>query len=182
MTYTSEFPIINVTVDAVVVRVSNIGHVQAEVLVIRRKNEPYKGKIALPGGFLNPDETAEQAALRELKEETGVVGADKIAALSTRSHPGRDPRGPVVTLPYFMTVPWATYPVAGDDASEAFWMPLAEAKQTDWAFDHKDIFTEAVQKHVKSLLADAIFGDYVSKEERIQSIRDRAATLPDGPL
>jgi 8-oxo-dGTP diphosphatase len=157
MTYTSEFPIISVTVDAVVFRVSHVGPVQAEVLVIRRKNDPYKGFTALPGGFLNPDETAEQAALRELEEETGVSGARRIVALSTRSHPGRDPRGPVVSLPYAMSVPWATYPKAGDDASEAFWMPIDVAKKVTWAFDHKKIFDEAVSKHLRDLLIDAIF-------------------------
>lgn len=184
MTYTSEYPIISVTVDAVVFRNSIEDGGKCDVLVIRRKNEPFKDYIALPGGFLNPDETAERAAIRELNEETGVTGSQirTMEALSTRSAPGRDPRGPVVSLPYCMVVPWYTKPKAGDDASEAFWLNVKEAVKADWAFDHAEIFGEAVKKFVKDFMLEDMMASPLTKQERIQRIRDRAAKLPKGPL
>ena len=144
--FTSEYPIINVTVDVVAVR-TLFENERADVLVIRRKEDPYAGALALPGGFLNIDETAEQGALRELREETGVTGPfiRSMAPLPVRTEPGRDPRGPTISLPYVITVPASTEPVAGDDASEAFWMPLTEAAHNEWAFDHGKILATAVE-------------------------------------
>lgn len=144
--FTSEYPIINVTVDVVALR-SLFKEQRTDVLVIRRKDEPFKDSLALPGGFLNVDETAEAGALRELSEETGVQPGwvRSMSALPVRSQPGRDPRGPTISLPYVITVPANTEPVAGDDASEAFWMPLKEAARAEWAFDHGEILGSAIQ-------------------------------------
>ena len=144
--FTSEYPIINVTVDVVALR-TFFEDQRTDVLVIRRKDDPFKGALALPGGFLNVDETAETGALRELREETGVQPGwvRSMSALPVRSEPGRDPRGPTISLPYVLTVPTNTEPVAGDDASEAFWMPLKEAALSEWAFDHGKILGTAVE-------------------------------------
>jgi 8-oxo-dGTP diphosphatase len=112
-----------------------------EVLLVRRANEPYKGCWALPGGFMEMDETIEQCAVRELKEETGLAVAPAEAALvGVFSAPGRDPRGRTVTVAYRVDVDEAA-PVAGDDAAEVRWWPLAALPPL--AFDHAEIIAKA---------------------------------------
>jgi 8-oxo-dGTP diphosphatase len=145
MTYTSEFPIINVTVDAVVTYTDAVTD-YTWALVIRRKNEPFKGQYALPGGFLNPDEDGVTAALRELEEETGIYTDHFIAPLPPKTIPGRDPRGAVVSLPYLFTVNERYTPKAGDDAASAEWVLLHELIDTHpLAFDHKQILQNAMR-------------------------------------
>jgi len=145
--FQSEYPIINVTVDVVAFR-TFFKEQRTDVLVIRRKEDPYAGALALPGGFLNIDETAEQGALRELREETGVQPGwvRSMGFLPPRTEPGRDPRGPTISLPFWITVPTNTEPIAGDDASEAYWMPLTDAARTKWAFDHGKILGSAIEQ------------------------------------
>lgn len=93
------------------------------VLLIQRKSDPFKGRWALPGGFVDENESLERAAKRELAEETGLSGA-KIEQVATFGDPGRDPRG------HTITVAWLTFFVAepkikaGDDAAAAAWLPL----------------------------------------------------------
>ena len=112
-----------------------------EVLLVRRANEPYKGCWALPGGFMEMDETIEQCAVRELKEETGLAVAPAEAAMvGVFSAPGRDPRGRTVTVAYRVDVAEAA-PVAGDDAAEVRWWPLAALPPL--AFDHAEIIAKA---------------------------------------
>lgn len=114
------------------------------VLLIRRKGHPYIGKWALPGGFLNQDETAEEGAARELFEETGVRDAD-IRLAGVFSRPGRDPRGWVVTIAYTACVdPDRTQVTAGDDAGDARWFKVGDAD--DLAFDHAEIIRAALEK------------------------------------
>ena len=76
---------------------------EIKVLLIKRKNEPFKGKWAFPGGFLNPDETAKEGALRELKEETGLETKD-IQQFHTFTRPDRDPRERVISIAYLAIV------------------------------------------------------------------------------
>ena len=144
--YTSEYPIINVTVDVVVTHHDADGYLW--VLVIKRKNEPFKGMYALPGGFLNPDEDGVTAALRELDEETGIYTDHFIAPLPPKTLPGRDPRGPVVSLPYLFTVNEKYTPKAGDDAASAEWVSMWDLITEDshpLAFDHKQILQNAMR-------------------------------------
>ena len=124
------------TADCVVVR-----H-RAEVLLVRRGNEPYKGCWALPGGFMEMDETIEHCAVRELQEETGiVVSEDMIRLIGVYSAPGRDPRGRTVTAAYRIDVADNIVATAGDDAAEVRWWPLEELPPL--AFDHNEIITAA---------------------------------------
>ena len=124
------------TADCVVVR-----H-RAEVLLVRRGNEPYKGCWALPGGFMEMDETIEHCAVRELQEETGiVVSEDMIRLIGVYSAPGRDPRGRTVTAAYRIDVADSVVATAGDDAAEVRWWPLEELPPL--AFDHNEIITAA---------------------------------------
>lgn len=95
------------------------------VLLIRRKDEPFKGCWALPGGFVNENESLERAAARELHEETGlVVSPSKLEMLGAFGDPGRDPRGHTVTVAYVTFRSTETTINAGDDAVEAVWQPL----------------------------------------------------------
>lgn len=122
-----EYPRPSLTAD-VIVFANGAGGL--EVLLIRRKNHPCIGMWALPGGFVNPNESAMQAALRELKEETGVSGL-AVAELGLFSDPGRDPRTWVVSDVFFtLTDRAAVHAKAGDDAADAAWFRIDWAKDT----------------------------------------------------
>ena len=115
-----------------------------QVLLVERGIEPYKGRWAFPGGFLRMDETAEEGALRELREETGLESA-YIQQLHTFSDPNRDPnrdpRERVITIAYYALVRIQDVQ-GGDDAASARWFPLDEVPSL--AFDHDLIFRMAV--------------------------------------
>ena len=113
-----------------------------QVLLIERGIEPYKGHWAFPGGFLKMDETAEEGAKRELKEETGLENA-YIQQLHTFSAPNRDPRERVITIAYYALVKIQEVK-GGDDAASARWFPLDEIPSL--AFDHDYILRMATQR------------------------------------
>ena len=113
-----------------------------QVLLIERGIEPFKGRWAFPGGFLKMDETAEEGAKRELKEETGLENA-YIQQLHTFSAPNRDPRERVITIAYYALVNIQEVK-GGDDAASARWFPLDEIPPL--AFDHDYILRMATQK------------------------------------
>ncbi|WP_373300652.1 NUDIX hydrolase [Streptomyces chromofuscus] len=102
---------------------------EMQALLIRRGQEPYAGRWALPGGFVRPDESAETAARRELAEETGLSGTAAaglhLEQLRTYSEPGRDPRMRVVSVAYTALVPDLPEPRGGGDAAHAQWLPLS---------------------------------------------------------
>jgi 8-oxo-dGTP diphosphatase len=115
---------------------------QPHVLLIRRKYNPFKGMWALPGGFVEEKETLEEAALRELNEETGVEKV-YLEQLCTFGDPGRDPRGRTITVAYYAL----TRPVeirAASDAAEAEWHPVR--KLPGLAFDHPKIIKTAINR------------------------------------
>jgi len=116
-----------------------------KILFIRRKNEPFAGKLALPGGFVEPGQTIAQAAIRELKQETGVeVDQDDLICLGYFDAPDRDPRGRVISIAFGINdLDEATQAVAGDDAAEAVWLEPDEARKIGLAFDHAEILTVA---------------------------------------
>ncbi|MGW1990791.1 NUDIX hydrolase [Embleya sp. NPDC001921] len=140
------FPPFAVTVDLAVFTVRE-GRLHA--LLIRRGQEPYAGRWALPGGFVLPHESAETAARRELAEETGlsehVVAALHLEQLRTYSDPGRDPRMRVVSVAHTALVPDLPEPVAtgGGDASAARWIPVPSDEALPLAFDHDHILADA---------------------------------------
>jgi 8-oxo-dGTP diphosphatase len=114
-----------------------------EVLLIERGHEPFAGYWAFPGGFVEEGESCEEAALRELKEETGVE-LHSIQQLHTFSKPDRDPRGWVVTVAFWAWVEKSNLrPLAGDDAKSVKWFPLNELPKL--AFDHQEILDKALR-------------------------------------
>lgn len=113
-----------------------------QVLLVKRGIEPYKGKWAFPGGFLKMDETTEEGALRELREETGLERA-YIQQFHTFSDPHRDPRERVITIAYYALVKIQEVH-GGDDAASARWFPLSEIPSL--AFDHDYILRMATQR------------------------------------
>lgn len=119
------------------------------ILLIERGIEPYKGMWALPGGFLKMNETAEQCAMRELSEETGVKDV-YLEQFHTFSDVNRDPRERVLTVAYFALVRKSDYRlIAGDDAAKASWFEIDELPPL--AFDHIDIINRA-RRHIREVL------------------------------
>src|SRR5262245_25787257 len=113
---------------------------QGRLLLIRRKNPPFQGQYALPGGFVEYGETTEQAAARELAEETGLTAA-ALTLIGVYSDPGRDPRGHMVSIAYLVRA--ADFvPRAGDDASHAEF--VADWRRETLAFDHNKIVADAL--------------------------------------
>ena len=112
------------------------------VLLIKRGNEPYKGQWAFPGGFLDEDETLEEAARRELKEETGLT-PKHFYEVGSFSDLDRDPRGRTVTVAFLAVIPMAEAR-GGDDAADAQWFPLNALPPL--AFDHEEIMQRAIDR------------------------------------
>ena len=138
MAYTYEYPRPSVTADCVVITKEDI----PQVLLIQRGFEPFKGCWALPGGFMNMDETTEQCAIRELEEETGLKISD-VRQIGAFSKIDRDPRGRTITVAYLAIVD-APLEVKGlDDAAKAQWFLLSALPPL--AFDHADILREAIK-------------------------------------
>jgi 8-oxo-dGTP diphosphatase len=141
MTYTYDYPRAMVTVDCAVFRKSGT---RVEILLIRRGHEPFQDMWALPGGFIDMEETLVESASRELEEETGLTGID-LEQLHTFGNPGRDPRGRVVTIVFTGRVAYDKSDVkGGDDAAEARWFDVSDLPQL--AFDHDRVIEMAVTK------------------------------------
>jgi 8-oxo-dGTP diphosphatase len=123
------------------------------LLLVNRKNQPFKGKWCLPGGFVDIDEELEDAAARELAEETGLVGV-QLEQMHTFGNIGRDPRGRVITVTFMGIVAdfgelsraeGQNKLKAGDDAAEAKWFDV-EKLPKDLAFDHNEVVRFAIEK------------------------------------
>lgn len=123
----------SLTVDGIVKRKIDKG---IEILLIKRKNEPYKNMWALPGGFVNYGEMTEKAVIREIEEETGLV-CQIVQLVSVASDPSRDPRGHTVSVVYELEHVENKDPVGGDDAEDAKWFNMNELPPL--AFDHAEL-------------------------------------------
>lgn len=112
------------------------------VLLIRRGNEPFAGQWALPGGFVDEGERPEDAARRELAEETSLRFEGTLELVGVYGDPGRDPRGWTVSAAYRAVLDDQPAVVGSDDAAEARWFPLDDLPSL--AFDHGHIIADAV--------------------------------------
>lgn len=140
MAYTYEYPRPAVTADCIVIT----KEAEPKVLLIERGGEPFKGCWALPGGFMNMDETTEQCAFRELEEETGLkIG--EVHQIGAYSRVDRDPRGRTITVAYLAVVDAPIAVIGQDDAAKAQWFPLSALPEL--AFDHEEIMRDAIKKY-----------------------------------
>ncbi|PKK90896.1 MAG: hypothetical protein CVV64_08240 [Candidatus Wallbacteria bacterium HGW-Wallbacteria-1] len=123
----------------------------AELLMIRRGNDPFQGRLALPGGFVEENENPLNAAFRELEEETGIK-VDSLDLIGVYGEPGRDPRGHTVSILYGCIVDRKIcVPKAGDDAAEAFWLnPESLVFSEIMAFDHHLLVRDACEWYAKN--------------------------------
>ncbi len=139
MSFTYSYPRPSVTVDIILIHHSlNI----EKVLLIKRKNEPFKDCWAFPGGFVDENEDLINAAIRELHEETGIK-TDNLIQLSTVGTPGRDPRGHTISVVYGAIVNQEFNAVANDDAKEVKWFDIENLPKL--AFDHKKILNDSIK-------------------------------------
>jgi 8-oxo-dGTP diphosphatase len=141
----SQFPAFAVTVDVVVLTMAK-GRLHA--LLVQRGVDPFAGMWAIPGGFKRPGETLDEAAQRELVEETGVDGATVLRQFGAYGDPGRDPRMNVVTVAYVAVIRDIGTPAASTDAAAAALVPVDDALsgRIPLAFDHDMILTDAVER------------------------------------
>jgi 8-oxo-dGTP diphosphatase len=140
-----QFPAFAVTVDIVILTMFDG---TLNVLLVRRGEAPFEGMWAIPGGFKRPTETLDEAAKRELREETGVDAAPVLKQFRAYGDPGRDPRMHVVTVAYLAVLRDVGAIVAGSDAADASLVPVSDvlSGRIDLAFDHLRILRDAVER------------------------------------
>jgi 8-oxo-dGTP diphosphatase len=154
--YCYEWPRPGVTVDLALLTVAGtLNDLRLQVVLIERRDPPYQGQWALPGGFVRENEDLEVAALRELREETGIRGAtvEQVEAIGT---PGRDTRGHIITIVYAGLTPADRHQLRPQgDARAAKWFDVAGPNpRPPLAFDHEDLLERAL-RYLRRRLAEA---------------------------
>ncbi|MHC4575090.1 MAG: NUDIX domain-containing protein [Planctomycetota bacterium] len=140
--YVYDWPRPMVSVDAVVFKFFGS---RAKLLLVNRKNEPFRGQWALPGGYVEIEEELENAAARELAEETGLTDV-QLEQMRTFGKCGRDPRGRQITIAFMgISTKRGAKIRAGDDAGQVRWFDI-ENLPTDMAFDHNEVSRFAIRK------------------------------------
>nr|WP_232837001.1 NUDIX domain-containing protein [Lentzea terrae] len=161
----SDFPPFAVTVDLVVLTVRSDALC---ALLVRRGEAPFRGRWALPGGFVQVAESVDAAAARELVEETGVAGLH-LEQLATYGEPRRDPRMRVVSVAYLALAPDLPVPVAGTDAAAASWVPVSEVSAL--AFDHARILSDGVERARAKLEYTPLGAEFCPAEFTVAELR-----------
>jgi len=139
MIYTYAYPRPAITVDIIVIKNDDMD----KILLIKRKNEPFKDFWALPGGFVDIEEELIESAFRELQEETGISDID-LRQFHTYGKLGRDPRGRTVSVVYYGYLTNSNQDIkANDDAKELGWFAIGNLPAL--AFDHKDIVSDFME-------------------------------------
>lgn len=140
------------------------------------------GKWALPGGFVQPNETAYEAAMRELKEETGVdnIHLEHFGVYDT---PGRDPRGWIISNAHYAIVPerFLSKRKANDDASEVELFSVKEVMNLDLAFDHRKIIEDAIQVIRRKMMETTIAKEFLPEEFTYSELQAVLLTVTDDP-
>ena len=155
------YPPFAVTVDMVLLTVREHAF---SVLLVERGTHPYLGRLSLPGGFVQPDEDLETAAVRRLERETGVRrSAAHVEQLGAFGAPDRDPRMRVVSVAYLVFAPDLPAPVPGEGTRSVRWVPVSDVDGAELAFDHDLVLAAGVERARAKLeyspLAAAFVGD-----------------------
>lgn len=164
LNYHYKYPHPSVTTDCVVFGYDGF---RLNVLLVERGREPHKGKWAFPGGFLEIDEAAEDGALRELYEETGLSSVD-LRQFHSFTEPGRDPRERVISIAYYALVSMRDV-CGGDDAAAARWFALDSVPPL--AFDHDKMLATAVEALRRRALLEPIGREVLQREFCIDDLR-----------
>jgi 8-oxo-dGTP diphosphatase len=163
-------PTVAVTVDVAILTI-HLG--QLQVLLVTRANDPFRDRLALPGGFVDADEDLSDAAVRELEEETGVSGVP-VEQLRTYGAPGRDPRPErVVSVAHLAVLPERVAVRGGDDASHAGWYDVEDvlAHPARLAFDHAEILGDAVERVRSQLERTSLATSFVGETFSLSELR-----------
>ena len=175
--YRYKYPHPAVTTEVVLFTIRNR---RLQLLLIRRGGEPFKGRWALPGGFLEIDEDLEQGAMRELEEETGISGV-YLEQLRTYGRPGRDPRERVISVAYYALAPSERLqPHAASDADAAAWFPIGDLPTL--AFDHDEIIHAAHDRLVAKLDYSTIAFQFMPQRFALSELQDVYEILLDSEL
>ena len=156
-----------VSVDSVI-----FGYQEGElkVALVERKHDPFAGKWAFPGGFMEGNETVEETALRELKEETGLENI-YLEQFHVFNEPGRDPRGPTLTVAFFALIKSdKCHLVASDDAAKAKWWPADVLPPL--AFDHDKIYQKALEALRIAVWTRPLVFELLPKEFTLTHLQD----------
>lgn len=147
-----------------------------QVLLIKRKYDPFKDNWAIPGGFVEADESLDEAARRELKEETGI-DIEYIEQLYTFGEPKRDPRKRVISVAYFSLVKSSEFMRlnASSDAKDAKWFNINE--MPDLAFDHKYILEMAISRLRKKIIYEPIGFELLDDKFPFSDLENLYSTL-----
>lgn len=171
MVYTSEYPFVYLCAD--VATFCMRPQEGLSVLLIRRGAAPYKGRWALPGGFVDEGEDVEKAARRELTEETGLkVARRPFRHLGAYAAPRRDPRHRTVSMSYWAVVDPDAEAAAGDDAADVRWWPVEEALEARrLAFDHATILSDAVDALGRAIESSTLATSFLREEFTVADLR-----------
>ncbi|MBO9521743.1 MAG: NUDIX hydrolase [Nocardioidaceae bacterium] len=167
----SRYPAVAVTVDLVVLTIRDD---ELCVLLVRRGEAPFKGQWALPGGFIQPAEDLDEAAARELHEETGLSPQDVyVEQLATYGAPRRDPRMRVVSVAYLALAPDLPAPQSGSDAADARWTPVASllGRNRRLAFDHELILNDGLERARSKIEYTSLAAAFCSAEFTVAELR-----------
>jgi len=174
------FPPFAVTVDMVLLTVREHA---LSVLLVERDTHPYRGRLSLPGGFVQPDEDLDTAAVRRLERETGVRrSAAHVEQLGAFGTPDRDPRMRVVSVAYLVFAPDLPAPVPGAGTRSVGWVPVSEVDMPALAFDHDRVLAAGVERARAKLEYTPLAAAFVGQTFTVASLRRVYEAVWGGPL
>jgi 8-oxo-dGTP diphosphatase len=174
------FPPFGVTVDVVLLTVRDD---RFSVLLVERDTHPFRGRLALPGGFVQPDEDLDAAATRRLAAETGVRrDAAHVEQLGAFGRPGRDPRMRVVSVSYLVFAPDLPAPVPGRRTRSVAWVPVADVDPARLAFDHDQVLAAGVERARAKLEYSPVATAFCREEFTVAELRRVYEAVWGGPL